>query len=1237
MADYPIPGVGNDFTTQNFTTQARQLSSESLRPAGMGNASSDLSTTLRSFRDSLAFSFQTLNLTLSSLNNSVRTVGTKLGAQDIHFANQSQYIRTGPPGIWLGAMNPAYASFAGRQSLVGMITANNPYNVSPMEFWQNRAQEMGYRFSSAGINALGTGAEVGAGLAGTLMGGPALARAFGMGGSRLAGFMLGGPVGMIAGTMVGAVADPMIRVAQEHNRDVAALQRMSARFATGGFTTRQSQQAMRGIEDLAYNEIFNTNSLQPRLNMSGFRELTNMGLQGGLFYGTSPDDLVKQVGAAANVVKFLTGVMGNKDVQETMQLVKQMKDMGVNLFHSNSFAMGLGTDAFKYGRAMGINPGQMMNMAANMSTVAFGQYGNPAYVGMQPAMRNLAYMQELEKRGALTPAEIAAGGGVQTMATRMLSAQAAMLNSGNIGLPMLYAGATANGGFNIGQFQNAMGRGGYFGTIGAAAQNLFKDGIWSMSNIMSNQTNIIDALANQDYMNDALLGVVGAGTNMMPGMNERGRTAKERMQLRALYIQNWMRNNGADIDMGTAKAMAMHIDMPQYNDMVETAANNSYRTGIMEEQRAFRSPGRMFERVGENIERLTSGIWHNTIQRPAREFADALTNIADFSYANNMSLQNSGLTMQDFDTYRAAGAYLRSSNMNQRAMYSANDVRAAYRASTLDIEGNPLTSGVFHGVNRLMNTLESPFRRRDLNALEDVIATNDRLANARIWNRIASGDRISSLQALASSAYLFKSGTTEADVARYFEGQSNSYAGDPRDRAANALWGLGSDALRSNYAASSLAISKNMAGIDIASSVLNDATRNGKGFANGQFSDLTADEVLNTYLREGATQDRIKKLTDEYNTRNNGNKITTDQMAGFVAQRLAGKGTAAGDVGNRVAATYLAGSSEALENIAVGFSSDRNAGQWIGQEGVGGANYSVSAAADFFQTAGISQEMLSDIYNKGGWAEMEALGNIIDLYNQGTDPDGAALAAAGLDNVKSATGKRLLDRWKESGKGMKSIDSDMYALKLTDRRFNKREFLGAGAAMFRNLSEGKLQNTLSNLGINLSEDELGSILSKEGGLYEYVTQDMDANTQQKQELRDFAKRIGGMSQEELNKAYGLTIGKDGLTKSRAIDFLIGDQGNLAAAQQAETVNKAFTKKKSAIDSAVANDNGEPYVRVKMVKDSAKEARGDIDKDGTPVVKPAGTKNPSKIPGTTTFTPGQDDTSTLSNIIAGWLR
>lgn len=1233
MADYPIPGVGNDFTTQNFTTQARQLSSESLRPAGMGNASADLSTTLRSFRDSLAFSFQTLNLTLNSLNNSVRTVGTKLGATDIHLYNQSQYLRTSPPGVWLGAMNPAYAQFAGNQSLVGMLTANVPYNVSPMEFWQNRAQEMGYRFSSAGINALGTGAEVGAGLAGTLLGGPAIARAIGFGSSRMAGLMLGGPVGMLAGTVVGAVADPMIRVAQEHNRDVAALQRMSARFSTGGFNTRQAQQAMTGIEDLAYNEIFSTNSLQPRLNMSGFRELTNMGLQGGLFHGTNPDELVKQVSAAANVVKFLTGVMGNKDVQETMQLVKQMKDMGVNLFHANNFAMGLGTDAFKYGRAMGINPNDMMNMAANMSTVAFGQYGNPAYVGMQPAMRNLAYMQELEKRGALTPAEIAAGGGVQTMATRMLSAQAALLNSGNFGMPMLAAGFTRGGGFSVQQFQNAIGRGGYFGAVGMAASNMFRDGLYSIADVSVNQTNALDALARGDYMDDALLSMLREAVSLTPGMREQGRSAIEQRNLAAMYIRQFMQSAGADVDMGTAKAMATRIFMPNYANNVETAANNAYRTGLAEEQRAYRSPGRIFERAGENIERFTSRIWHNVIQEPARGIADALTNVADFSYANTVATQNAGPISNDLDNYRRAQAYMRGRGNRERAMYTPGDVLAASAMSELDIEGSPLTAGVFHDINRIINTVETPFRRRDLNRLEDVLATNSRLADARVWNRIASQHRITTGEALASSAYLFRGGTTEADVAEYFDGQSNSFSGDPIYRAANALWGLGSGALRSNYDATFVNIAKGLNYGDVGSQVLNDATRNSSEYVNGRLEGFTPDRVLRTYLQTEEAQKAIKNLTDKHNSGGT-NKVTVDQMTGYVAQRLAGKMAGAGEEGNRIASTYLAGSRESLENIAVGFSNNLNAGQWTGQEGIGGINFSVSDAADYLQALGISPEMIDDIYTNGGWQEVETLLKVGEYYNGYSDPTAQQLAELQLDkNLKSNTGRALYNRWKEAGAGSNRIDSNMYGLRLQNKLYDPKKVGAALATMFDARGAANLRENLGNLGINLSEDEMQDLVTQDGGLTNYVL-GMDARTKQQQDLQAFAKRISGMNNDELNRQFNVNIGKDGMTKSKALDLIMWQQGDMAGAQEQVSVNKAFTKKKSAIDSAVANDNGEPYVRVKMVTDSAKEARGDIGKTNTPAVKPLTPADPSTIPGTTSFNPGSETTSAYA---ARWVR
>lgn len=1228
MADYPIPGVGNDFTTQNFTTQARQLSSESLRPAGMGNASADLSTTLRSFRDSLAFSFQTLNLTLNSLNNSVRTVGTKLGATDIHLYNQSQYLRTSPPGVWLGAMNPAYAQFAGNQSLVGMMTANVPYNVSPMEFWQNRAQEMGYRFSSAGINAIGTGAEVGAGLAGTLLGGPAIARAIGFGSSRMAGLMLGGPVGMLAGTVVGAVADPMIRVAQEHNRDVAALQRMSARFSTGGFNTRQAQQAMTGIEDLAYNEIFNTNSLQPRLNMSGFRELTNMGLQGGLFHGTNPDDLVKQVSAAANVVKFLTGVMGNKDVQETMQLVKQMKDMGVNLFHANNFAMGLGTDAFKYGRAMGINPNDMMNMAANMSTVAFGQYGNPAYVGMQPAMRNLAYMQELEKRGALTPAEIAAGGGVQTMATRMLSAQAALLNSGNFGMPMLAAGFTRGGGFSVQQFQNAIGRGGYFGAIGMAANNMFRDGLYSIADIMANQTNAMDALARGDYMDEALLTMLRQALSLTPGMNESGRVGQDKTNLAAVYLQQFLRSAGADIDMGTAKAMAARIYMPQYAQATQNAANNAYRIGMMEEQRALRSPGRFFESIGEGVERKVSSIWHNIIQRPARGLADALTNIGDFSYANNMATVNP-VGANDIRNYLWAERTLRETGYQSQGLYTAEEVRDATRLVT-----GTDTDSMAHFNARNRNYFASLFAGRDFNRLEDAIATNQRTAYADVWNRIGSSNRMTKSQAVASGAYLFRNDATIADFERYFESQTNSSAQDPLSSAARAMWGLQGRDRSLTKSAENVRdlLDSRLRGEDVASAILTEADRNAGGFENGRFTNLFADDVLSYLQRDPASRQRIAKYTEEYNRKYNDNR-TVDQMTGYLARRLAGQQGSIGSRGSRISDVYLAGSTDVMKNLAEGFSSLENASQWMGQEGMGGIDFNPDKAYTMMQNLGISEAEISELLTEDGKA-IDKLGALIDKNNKGEKFTLADLPSKDL--IKTKAGRRILSLLEEQNKNGEVWYNARFGslFASSEDRVTGSGFRGALAAITREQNFQNINASLNNLGIDLTQEEMSEALNSDKGLAGYLA-NIDPKTKAQADLKQYATRVANMNSDQLNEALKGKLDPDNkLTDAQKMSYLVGNQGNISAAQEQGTINRAFTKKKSAIDSAVANDTGEPYVRVKMVADSAKDARGDLTKD-TGSSKVSKMANPSKVAGVTTFTPGQD-TSFLPGLLSGLL-
>ena len=140
-------------------------------------------------------------------------------------------------------------------------------------------------------------------MAGSAAGGAWAGSALGVS-SNLGRMMLGVPFGMAAGALVGAVVDPMVAAAQEHNRDVSAIRRMSPRFRSQ-FSLREAQTVATGMEDLAFSEIMNTNSLMPRLNMSGMRDIAMMGMQGNMFQGTSPEQMLQQLKQAGQVVKFM--------------------------------------------------------------------------------------------------------------------------------------------------------------------------------------------------------------------------------------------------------------------------------------------------------------------------------------------------------------------------------------------------------------------------------------------------------------------------------------------------------------------------------------------------------------------------------------------------------------------------------------------------------------------------------------------------------------------------------------------------------------------------------------------------------------------------------------------------------------------------------------------------------------------------------------------------------------------
>lgn len=688
-------------------------------PPGMltpGNQlSAELKDAMRSFRDSLAFSFQTLNLTLSSLNQTVSTVGTKLGRMTPGDSDLSrnQYVQVNSRGVYLGAMSPNMANYLANNSFGSIFSHYAPANISPLEFYTERARELGLRSSNMAVTAGAGLAEELASYGASMWAGKKMLGAMGIGTKGMLGemgaWMLGSPVGTAATVALGYITDPIIEYATRHNRDVAAMRRMSPRIGMG-FDLRQSQLAIGGLERLALSDTLNSNSLQPRMGLEGFKEMTMMGLQANMFQGHNAKDLLQQVETASHVVKFLMGVMGSKDVRESMTVLKQLKDMGVNAFNSKGFIHSLGMDAFGYGRALGVDSGSLIETAANMSIAAYGQFGNPAFVGMRPAMRNLAYMQEMEKRGLMSAADIAAGGGVQNMAARMTSVSAGMMNSWSVGMPILYAGWDGKTGFDPSKFNNAFQSGGYFGALQAATANMLNGGINKITHAMMNKNNIMASAAkagNGKMLDQATKDMLEAYILNTPGMQDWTAPLEERISNAAYTIMRIAPTQfGVEVDAATAKALARDILQPQISTRLEANKMRQEQIGLMEYVTASRGFGRAWESKFEKIEK-TQARWHEgLIGSAARTLADKTANMFDYVHGNPWLESKLKLSSKNISTYNWAKKAIKDDD--RVAMSGEDFIMAVNRQKDPD--------SIFHGFARAIN--------RDINYAEDLIAYN---------------------------------------------------------------------------------------------------------------------------------------------------------------------------------------------------------------------------------------------------------------------------------------------------------------------------------------------------------------------------------------------------------------------------------------------------------------------------------------------------------------------------------
>ena len=1151
---------------------------------------SDLKDTLRSFRDTLAFSFQTLNLTLASMNNSVHALSTKIG--QLTPGVGGQYIPANAHGqAYFGSVSKAYAQFSGSNNYMGMLTANLPYNVSPLEFWKERQTEMALR-NGSGALAFGSTVleELGALAGGNFLGGK-MAGALGMNGTW-ARIGMGFPAGMAVSALLGAYFDPFVEAGQEHNRDVAAIKRMSARFSSP-FNIRQAQTATRGIEQLAYNELWNTTTLDSRLNMSGFRDLTMMGLQGNMFHGTSPEELAKQVSAASHVVKFLTGVMGNKDVQETMQMVKQLKDMGINVFQSAGAAQTMGLNALKYGKIMGVDTGSLINAAANMSTAAFGQYGMPAFVGMNPAMRNLAFAQEAEKRGILSAAEVAAGGGIQSIGARMLNLQSNLLANTGVGGAMLFAGWDGGTGFDLNKFR-AANRNGYFGMLGGALGNITSQGVGGIARALVNRNNILASAANTPGgIQELLKETVSGQIDVIKGLAGDNASLDDQIAVAALLLTQ--QNPG--MDMGTAKLVATDVLRPSIGKNMENNANRQVALGALEAARARNSPGRMFEAPGEAWDRFTGSLYRNLIQRPAAAATDMLTNALDFSYESKLVADDRILAADRYDTYRWAfdGASKRGLPDGTLRFYSDEDLAAANKQmrsrSGLEWE---------HSIRRGMNMVTDAFSDMGQNALEDRLFVNSANATQDLWRRISSKNRMSTVEARARAAEFLREGVDQDAIAAVFSRYSDNTDGlDPLRAASEVLYNYSNDKellqRRSQVGVENLKSRLNIANNEqLARRVYGDAyvddkIKNGALAGDGFKFNLAADTIMST-VNAADAKANIDRIARELGW-------SYEQTSGTISKALTGK-----DANSRMATVLSAGLDTQAMALAEANASLRNIDQMMLSTtgSPGGLSIAVNNANKIFDSMGLSKELLGDVVSSGSVEDMTTLADIAaKMQHYGAE----------LDNKDYARIRKMGSAGKRAAQAL--VDNSGNRSYYTGGKPLSRDEI---TGLFQNVIAGHVSSGISDqlkaYGIDMDSSEIADLyVGKGSGIMDFIRDTKVKGSAEWNAVQQRADYLSQASNEELTTHLQGILG-DSVVSSYGKDGVSSDDERRKALQQlglhliSNTASESSAKTsqyasvmKSAIDSAVETVGGKkPFVRVQIVDDEIKTERARIERE-----------------------------------------
>ena len=579
----------------------------------------DLTMTLRTMRDSLSTSLQTLNLTMAGIHNQLRNMASVFSPMARQaggaFGLSNTYIPSYGISANLGSMSEPMANWLSTKSVGGLYLGNKPYNVGGYEWALERQRELQSRTTQFAT-------DMGMGLASTglgMYGSNKILNAipFTRGLTGVARFAASFPAFAAAGMVLDPFFNTMSDAAQAYGRDVSQIQRMSARFGGQTWNRQQSGIVARGMTNIASNEIMNRTFYSTNLGVDGAREVLMQGLQNNMFQGNKPEELVKQMEKAAGVVKFLTGVLGSKDISETMQSVAMLKNMGINMFQHGDYATKLGMNAFKYGATMGVPGAQLLQQATQIGGSAYMGAGMPGFIGIQPAMQTMALASEMEKRRFLSAAQMASAGGVEGITQQTSQFNAAMMGHGAVGQMMFAAGMSGNG-YSAGKMGNALSKGGYFGAMHQGLGNLAGD-VRNYTKFMMNQDNYAADAAMQGNIEDQLDDMLFAALDQFPMMMDDDTAAYQIMMM--------AQQQGVNMSRATAKMKVMKHRKPNLMKALNGRANNERDKAFYAQNYLEHGVFRPYSRAGENVVNTWDKFWHGVgdVGRWGAATADKLT------------------------------------------------------------------------------------------------------------------------------------------------------------------------------------------------------------------------------------------------------------------------------------------------------------------------------------------------------------------------------------------------------------------------------------------------------------------------------------------------------------------------------------------------------------------------------------------------------------------------------------